>query len=274
MRHMHNLCPLLCFSSLFPIKLFNLHIIPPLYVLIVTCILICYLRLILLKWATMESEKEVSYLKGYAGSNQARELLKFVRGNKGLESLLPSMIQRCDNNVNKMGVRIREWADISERLIKLQSVIDGKFKNCTIYETITRNLEGGIGITLALPNPEGPIGIKQLNKDRLVSSVRLDLARHSESPYSDDPLKVYIRSGVQLLTAIGWTEVNRWGKIVGEDLDGIRLFLDDGGRCFGSEIKFNGPGMSIPKRILTFNESHQSHIDEFKTGLTQLSFLG
>lgn len=221
----------------------------------------------------MERQKEYIYARGYWGAAKANELLKFVRTNPGARKLLPSMIEKCDHHVNKAGIRIYESVGISERLMRLRSLIDKKFKDCVIHETLTRKLEAGIGITLALP--EGYANIRQLNKVRLIPSVRLDLAWQAESPYSQDPLKTYIKSGTQLLAAVGLTEVDRWGNIIGEDLDGVRLFLDDLGWCFGSEIKFNGPGLNTPSKIITFNfnDSHQTEINQLKDRLSQLSFL-
>lgn len=221
----------------------------------------------------MEREKECIYFRGYYGMAMARELFGFVRKNSGVRSLLPLIIERCDKYVNKAGVRVRPGLGISERLIRLQSLINGKFEGCIIHEGVTRKLKTGIGITLALPGPEGYVNMKKLNKARFVSSVRLDLAWRAESPYSQDPLKTYVKSGTQLLAAIGLTEIDKWGRIIGEDLDGVRLFLDDRGRCFGSEIKFNGLDFSIPKKIFQFDKSYQFEINQFQDGLTRLSFL-
>lgn len=222
----------------------------------------------------MKTGKEHVYWRGFAGERKAEELLQFTRKNPGLKSLLSSMIDRCDTHVNKAGMRIAEGPGISQRLMRLRRLADGGFNNCLIHHTITRQLDFGIGITLAIPDSNSiPPTIKQLRISRYIQSVRLDLVLYDIPPFNLDPLLVYGKTGIHLFAAIGWTEINKWGNNVGEDLDGIRLFLTQEGGCFGSEIKFNGSHISVPQRVLSFNESHQPHIDVFKAGLDRLTFL-
>lgn len=221
----------------------------------------------------MERRKEYTYWWGTNAETKAWKLLDFARGNLGLKDLLSSTIDLCDPRVNKAGMRMTKGDPvIPERLRHLRWLANGGFRNYVVHNNLTRKLDSGIGITLAFINPDGLPTIKQL-RALSVKSVHLDLAFHEAPPFNQDPFKDYGQSGFYLLAAIGLTEINKWGKIINEDLDGVRLFLNQEGRCFGSEIKFTDQNLTLSQGVVSFDESYQPEIDTFKAGLNKLSFL-
>lgn len=225
----------------------------------------------------MEIQKIYPFLREYQGRCAAKEVLSFVETNPELADLLTSTAQRCNSHIINANTGTEEGFTLSERLIKLQGLLDQNFKGSMPITRAVRNLETGVGIILGIKEPGEHLAMlskKIIRGGCSTFSARLDIAWYPQPPYGIDPFKVLTGSGIQIIAGCGETKLDIWGRIADEDLYGVRIYIcDTGNECFGSAIRFKGPGLSIPKGILRFNGTHGNKIAKLKSSIGLLSFL-